>query len=306
MDAAGAVDSIQLNFSPAGLNTLNVILGIIIYGIALGIKVDDFRRVLRNRRAFLIGVFAQFFALPALTFLLIQLIRPAPSIALGMMLVAACPGGNISNFLTSFANGNSALSVSMSAVSTLAAIVMTPLNLAFWGSLDQGTAQILRAVHLNPLAIVLVVGLILGLPLVLGMLTRHHFPAFAAQLIRPFQWFSMIFFLGFIITALAVNFDNFLAHIGVVALIVFLHNSGALLAGFALARAGGLQDYERRAVTIEVGIQNSGLALVLIFDFFAGLGGMALVAAWWGIWHVISGASLAAWWRNRPLKVRLA
>ena len=194
----------------------------------------------------------------------------------------------------------------MSAVSTLAAIVMTPLNLAFWGSLDQGTAQILRAVHLDPLAIVLVVALILGLPLVLGMLTRHHFPAFAARLIRPFQWFSMIFFLAFIVAALAVNFDNFLAHIGVVALIVFLHNSGALLSGYALASAGGLPDYERRAVTIEVGIQNSGLALVLIFDFFAGLGGMALVAAWWGIWHVVSGASLAAWWRNRPLKVRLA
>ncbi|MEM7278198.1 MAG: bile acid:sodium symporter family protein [Pseudomonadota bacterium] len=303
MSSEAGFDQLVLNFDRSGLTVLNLILAIVVFGIALGIKPDDFRRVAKVRRAFLLGIAAQFFLLPALTFLLIQVLRPAPSIALGMMLVAACPGGNISNFMTSFSRGNTALSVSMSAVSTLAAIIMTPLNLAFWGALDKGTAPILRTVSLDPLAIMGVVGLILGLPLILGMLTAHYFPGFAARAKAGFRWFSMAVFLLFVLGALLANLENFRLYIGLVASLVLVHNAVAFLSGFALARLGRLNAADTRAVTIEVGIQNSGLALVLIFDFFDALGGMALIAAWWGIWHIVSGTAIASWFRYRQPEI---
>ncbi len=293
------LDAAILNFDRTALTTLNVALAVIMFGVALGIRGDDFRRVAKVPRAMLMGLATQFVVLPALTFALIQVVRPEPSVALGMLLVAACPGGNISNFFTHLARGNAALSVSMSAVSTLAAVVMTPFNLAFWGGLDAGTAAILRSVDVDPLALVAVIALILALPLALGMGFVRLAPAAAERLRRPFQWASMAFFLLFVLGALAANFELFLTHVGAIAALVFVHNGLALAAGFLVSGAGGLHDYERRAVTIEVGIQNSGLGLVLIFDFFAGLGGMALITAWWGIWHIVSGAGVALVWRRR-------
>ena len=292
------LDSVALNFSPSSLVVLNIILGLVMYGIALGIRTDDFRRVLRVRRALIIGLSGQFIVLPAVTFVLIQLVRPEPSIALGMILVAACPGGNISNFFTQHALGNAALSVSMSAVSTAAAIVMTPLNLAFWGGLDHETAAILRAVDIDPLFIVFVITLIMGVPLVLGMATARYWPAVAARMRDPFRLLSMMFFVLFVLGALVANFQNFLDHVGAVALIVLTHNGLAIASGYWLARVSGMPEYDRRAVAIEVGIQNSGLGLVLIFNFFDGLGGMAIITAWWGIWHIVSGMTLATLWRR--------
>jgi BASS family bile acid:Na+ symporter len=114
------------------------------FGVALDLKVSDFKAVLVMPKPVLIGLAGQFLLLPAFTFLLVLAIKPAPSIALGMMLVAACPGGNISNFLTHYARGNTALSITMTAMSTAVAIVMTPLNLSLWGGLNPETAKILK------------------------------------------------------------------------------------------------------------------------------------------------------------------
>jgi BASS family bile acid:Na+ symporter len=149
MDIA-AIDQVRLNFNPQGLLIINVAIGLMMFGVALELKLEDFKRIAVAPKAPCIGLAAQFILLPAFTFLLTLILRPPPSIALGMMLVAACPGGNLSNIITYLAKGNCAVSVSMTAVSTAAAIVMTPFNLAFWGSLNPDTAQILKKVSLSP------------------------------------------------------------------------------------------------------------------------------------------------------------
>lgn len=293
------VDDILLRFSPAGLNLLKATLGLVVFGIALDLRVEDFQRVAANPRPAILGLMTQFLLLPAMTFGLVTLIDPIPSIALGMMLVAACPSGNMSNFLTHLAKGDTALSISMSAVSTLAATVMTPLNIAFWGSLHPGAREVLRRVSLEPFEMLATVLMIMALPLTAGMLVARRLPRFAYRLRTPMRVFSLTAFVAFVVIALAINFDYFLDYVGGIAGMVFVHNSAALAIGYAAARLGGLGERERRAVAIEVGIQNSGLGLVLVFNFFEGLGGMAIVTAWWGVWHLVSGLSLARFWRQR-------
>ena len=289
------IDDIVLNFSPASLTLLNVILCVVMFSIALDLRAGDFREVTRNPKAFLTGVFCQLIALPALTFVLVVLIEPRPSIALGLILVAACPGGNISNFLTHRAKGNLALSVSMTAFSTSICPIATPLNIAFWGSLYAPTREILRATEIDPLSVLYTVLLLLVLPMALGMLLNARRPDIAARLRRPLQIVSMAIFIAFIVAALAANWNFFLGYVGHVAVLVFLHNGLALAAGYVAATIMRVSEADRRAITIETGIQNSGLGLILIFAFFGGLGGMTVAAAFWGIWHAISGLAVARW-----------
>jgi BASS family bile acid:Na+ symporter len=293
------IDLVRLNFNPGSLWALNAVIGLVMFGVALDLKAADFKAVLLMPKPVLIGLLGQFLLLPAFTFVLVQLIRPAPSIALGMMLVAACPGGNISNFLTHHAKGNTALSITMTAISTAVAVVMTPLNLSIWGGLNPGTAKILKAVALDPLQMLLAVFLLLGLPLIAGMSVGHRFPRFVERAHGPVKLFSIVVFGLFVLGALAANWRYFLDYVGFVVLAVFLHNGVALLTGYYFARFSGLPERDRRAVSIEVGIQNSALGLVLIFNFFDGLGGMAIVTAWWGIWHIVSGLTVSTIWNRR-------
>lgn len=298
--AAVTPDDASLNFNPGTILLLNIILGLVMFGVALDVEVADLKALARTPRAALVGWAAQFGALPALTYLLTQVIDPTPSIALGMILVGSSPGGNISNFITHLAKGNTMLSIGMTGVSTLAAIVFTPLNFAFWGSLDPDTNALLQSVSLNPWELVATIALLLGLPVAIGMTLRARRPELAKRLYRPMKFGSMVFFLVFVVAALAANFQNFLDYVGFVAVAVFLHTAIALLSGYAAATGVRLPERDRRAISIEIGIQNSALSLALIFNFFDGLGGMALVAAWWGIWHIVSGMSVAAFWSRRP------
>ena len=287
------IDGIVLNFSPSSLVLLNAILAIVMFSIALDLRAGDFGRLMKAPKPLLTGLFSQFLLLPALTFLLVLAFEPRASIALGLILVAACPGGNISNFITHRAGGNAALSVSMTAFATVGAILVTPLNIAFWGSLYGPTREILRATQIDPVQIAITVGLMLALPLALGITLNTRHPDWADRVRRPMQNLSMVIFIAFVVLALAANWQFFLDYAHYVALLVIVHNGLAFAAGYLSATVAGLSQYDRRAVTIETGIQNSGLGLVLIFGFFAGLGGMAVVAAFWGIWHAISGLALA-------------
>lgn len=295
-----ALDQVQLNFDPSSLVALNAIIGLMMFGMALDVQVADFRRIIRSPRGPVIGLVAQFILLPAFTFALTMVFRPAPSVALGMIMVAACPGGNLSNIMTYLAGGSAALSVSMTAVSTAAAIVMTPLNLALWGSLNPDTAVILREVSLDPLGVLGTIVTILGLPMALGMIVSHRLPALAKRVRKPFKVGSFLVFGSFIGLALYANWHIFLDVIGLVMMVVFVHNAAALGLGYGSARVARLSGPDVRAVTIEVGIQNSALALILIFDFFEGLGGMAIIAAWWGVWHIFAGLGLATFWSRTP------
>ena len=134
-EALEVLDHVRLNFSPSGLLALNITIAFIMFGVALDIKLEHFRDVIMKPKSALVGIFSQFFVLPLVTFLFILLLNPTPTVALGMILIASCPGGNISNFMSAMAKGNVALSVSLTAVATLAATFMTPLNFAIWGKL---------------------------------------------------------------------------------------------------------------------------------------------------------------------------
>lgn len=294
-----AIDQIQLNFNPAALQFLNIVIALVMFGVALDLKVEDFKRVVRAPRAPLIGLASQFFVMPAFATLILIILQPHPSLALGIILVAACPGGNVSNFFTSLAGGNAALSVSMSAISTLCSIVMTPFNFLFWGQLNPHTAALLRDIHIAPEQILGTVLTILVVPTILGMLTSHYRHALAMRLMRPMRLLSVMVMVGFIVVAMVANWQHFLNHIGLAFWIVLIVNGVALLLGYWMARGLGLDKRDSKAVAFETGIQNTAFGLILIFNFFGGLGGMALIAAWWGVWHLVTGLSLSLYWNRR-------
>ena len=296
------LDSVRIDFNTETLWLLNCALALVMFGIALEISTKDFSRLIKRPRPVLAGVISQFILLPAVTFLMVYLIAPIPSIALGTFMVAACPGGNISNFITHLAKGNTALSISLTAIATLLAIIMTPLNLQLWGGFYQPTALILKEVSVSPLEMVKLVSLLLGLPLFLGMWVNHANGEIAKNLAKVLKVASLVFFVALIFLALFKNLDIFLEYIFYVFWIVLLHNLIAFLTGFSFAKIMGLSKQDTRTISIETGIQNSGLGLLLIFTFFEGLGGMALLAAFWGIWHLVSGLLLSAFWGYRPVK----
>ncbi len=293
------VDEIRLNFNPASLAVLNVVLGFLMFGIALDTRVDDFKRVAKMPWAMAVGIAAQFIVLPAVTYVLTLLLGVGPSIALGMILVACCPPGNVSNILTHRARGNVALSVSMTAISNAIAIVVMPLNFAFWGSLHPDASALLKTIALDPVEMVGHIVAIIGVPFVLGLLCAHQLPNFTQRVKKPARILSFLALIAFIIGAIVGNWRFFLDYVGLVLLAVALHDALAFGTGYLCARLTGLQDYDRRAVSIEVGIRNAGLGLVLIFSFFGGLGGMAVVAGVWGFWDIIAGLALASWWGRR-------
>ena len=298
------IDSIKINFDSEELWILNIALAIIMFGVALSIKIDDFKLLIKKPKILFVGIFSQFFLLPALTFVAILIIKPHPSFALGMMMIAACPGGNISNFFSKMANGNAALSVSLTAFATLICIIMTPFNLQFYGGLYEPTNAILKTVELDPFSLFKLVLLILGVPLILGMLTNIYFEETAKKIEKKLKPFSMIIFLALIVIEVYDNLDIFLNYIHLVAGLVFFHNIGAYCIGFYTAKIFGLEKRDRKTISMETGIQNGGLGLLLIFQFFDGLGGMALLAAFWSIWDIFSGLVLATFWTkdNKQLK----
>lgn len=288
-------DQLAINFNKEGLRILNMCIGFIMFGIALDLTLADFKRLFLNPKTALTGLFSQFVALPALTFILVLLFKPDYSLAMGLILVSACPGGNVSNFICHLAKGNTALSVTLTSFATLLAIVLTPINFGLWSSLLPYAEQAEQAISISPWDMFQTILLIILIPLVLGMLTNHFMHAMANKLRKPMKIISIVIFLGFLVIAFANNASVFAAYIDKVLWLVLFHNAIALGAGYLIATLMKVSDQDRRTITIETGIQNSALGLVLIFNFFGGSGGMALVAAWWGVWHIVSGFAIAGY-----------
>lgn len=288
-----SVDMMQINFNPTTMLALKFVLALVMLGVALDIRIDDLKKLFKNPRSLIAGLIGQFLLLPAFTFVIVAFFKPEASIAMGMILVAACPGGNLSALFTMLARGNTALSVSLTFMATMLAMVMTPLNITFWGSMYEPAQKLVQQVALNPIEIVYTVVLVLGLPLVLGLIIRARHERWANQLQKILKNFSFVFLFVLIGGAFLANLENFLKYIHLVAGIVFVHNLVALLSGYLIAKIFKTPAKDRKAITIEVGIQNSGLGLALAFEFFQGIGGVTLICAWWGIWHIISGSATA-------------
>lgn len=297
---------IRISFSDESLLLLNLCLAFIMFGVSLDISPRDFRLLLKKPKAAIVGLCSQFLLLPALTFLLILVWQPHPALAMGMLLVACCPGGNVSNFVSSLAGANVALSVGLTALATLVAPLFTPANFRIWSGLLPETGPLLSAIDLNYAQMFQSVMLLLALPLAAGMLFAAYMPNAAARVKLPVRVLSFLILLGFIGVALAKNIEPFQHYLPLVFALVLVHNLLAFSGGYLLSALSSLSVADRSTVTIETGIQNSGLGLIIIFNFFDGNGAMALVAAWWGVWHIIAGVaiSLVLKWQKKRAMVK--
>ncbi len=302
-EIAAQIDQIHVTLNAGGMNTINIVLAFVMFGVALGIKPRIFVEVFKKPKSVLLGMLCQLVLLPAFTFCLAWLMGSwiSPMMGLGMILVASCPGGNISNFMSSLSKANVELSVSLTAISTALAVLMTPANFFLWGNLYLHTAKI--AAEVPTLVIPLwdvfkTIFILLGIPLTLGILCSQFLPKVAEALKKPFQWVSIIFFLVMVVLSFAGNINAFLKCIKYIFVVVLIHNLLALMIGFSVGSVFKLPFRDRRTLTIETGIQNSGLGLVLLLgtSLFAGFpphGGMLVITAWWGIWHIISGLTVS-------------
>lgn len=293
--------SVSMDFNSADLVAMNAAIALMMFGVSLQLTKQDFTRLLREPKAPIAGLIAQFLLLPLATCLVTWVFRVPAEFALGMILVASCPGGTFSNVMTWMAKGNVAVSVTMTAISSLAAVVMTPFNFALYGWLNPHTRPLLQQISIDPVSLLLLVALVLALPIFLGMAVGRRYPQQAAKSERPMRWLSLLLFFAFIVLALQKNFVLFIEHVGAIFLLVIAHNAIALLVGHAAGLLARLPRADRRAVTMEVGIQNSGLGLMILFTFFPQAGGMILITAMWGVWHLISGLTLAQIWARKPL-----
>lgn len=290
------LDSLRINFDPDSFLLLNALLALMMFGASLSVRWSDFRAMSSAPKAALLGLFCQFLLLPLLTYALTRLLEVDASIALGMILVASCPGGSFSNIMTWLARGHLPTSVSMTGVSTLAALLFTPLNFAFYASLNPETSSLLANIAVAPSEVMRLIFMVLVVPLVLGVYVGQKNPAFVNKGDKPFRWLSMLLFLTFVVIAFSANGELFLDYAQYFFGLVVLHNALALLIGYACARAAKLEYDKVKAVTLEVGIQNSGLGLIIVFNFFPELGGMMIITAFWGVWHLVSGLALSLFW----------
>ncbi|MFN0016052.1 MAG: bile acid:sodium symporter family protein [Saprospiraceae bacterium] len=294
------VDLLRINFNPDQLAVLNVAMAFLMFSVALDVRPADFRQVARFPKSIVVGMVAQYLLFPLLTLGIIALFRPPTSMALGMVLVSMCPSGNMTNFLVHFSGANTALSVTFNAIIILLATILTPAGFLFWSqyvpesealrtSFDLGLGDMAR----------IILQLILA-PLLIGMLLNNRFPVFTAR-IRPWvQRVALVLFFSILVLALLGNGDNLTKYLGSVFAIVLVHNALGLGTGYWVGRLARLPEGDCRTLAFETGVHNTALGLLLIFRFFNALGGMALVAAWWGIWDLVTGISLAIWWKRNP------
>lgn len=287
------LDFLEYNFNENNVLILNIAVGFIMFGVALGLQISDFKRVIRHPKQVFAGLLSQLLFLPILTLLIIHVLQPQASVALGMILISVCPGGNISNFMSSLAKANVALSVSLTAITSTIAVFFTPIGLAFWGSMYKPANDILKSIEINYVDVLITVFFIIVLPLMIGMSVRHRYKALALKLEQVMKNLSIIIFLCIVIFAVLSNLEPFVKYMPYVAGLVILHNLLAIAIGFITAKVFALNMSSIKTLMIETGIQNSGLGLALIFTFFDGLGGMTLVAAGWGVWHIISGLTMS-------------
>jgi len=280
-------------YNSSGQWVLNLVLASMILGVALDIQWRDFKAILTMPKAIIAGLTAQFVALPALTTALTLYLNLPAGIELGMILVASCPGGAISNFVTHLSKGNTALSISMTAAASLLAIVMLPLNLAFWSQFNPETAAMITAINVSAYSLFVNLVWVLAAPLALGLFIQFQWPKAAMPLHKILKLTSTVALFIFIGVAVYSNREAFLSHFQLIFTVVLLHNAAALLLGFLAGKTAGMSVRDTKAITIEVGMQNSSLAIAIVFTQFNGEAGMALISAFWGTWHIVSGLIIA-------------
>lgn len=293
------VDALHINFNPQQMAVLNAAMAFLMFSVALDVLPSDFKKVVQFPRSVFAGLLVQYLLFPLLTLGLIYLFHPPVSIALGMVLVSMCPSGNMTNFLVHFARANIALSVTLNAIIILSATVVTPAGFLFWSKWVPDSEGLRQSFAINFVDMALIIVELILVPLLLGMWLHGRFPDAIAR-IRPWvQRVALVLFFAILVLALLGNRDNLANYLGFVFMLVAVHNALGLGSGYWVGRLFRLPRADCRTLAFESGVHNTALGLLLIFRFFGGLGGMALIAAWWGIWDLVTGMSLAGYWRRR-------
>ncbi|AIY19755.2 bile acid:sodium symporter family protein [Pimelobacter simplex] len=298
--AASDLDALRLSLGQGGQTGIKVLIAVFLLGVALDVRLADLRAVLRRPLVLVGGLAAQFALLPALTLLLCRALDVGGSAALGMLLIACCPAGNLSNLLTHRAHGDVALSIALTTCSNLLAVVATPVAFAFWAARYPAADALLSDIRLDPVEMGVEVALLIGLPFAIGIAVAARRPGLAARLRRPVEIAVLVALLLVIVAGLATRGGVIVAHLDEVAVPAIIQNAVVLLVGYVVGRAFLLPPPGVRAMTFETGIRNTALGLVLALAYFDQLGGVALVVAFWALWDVLTGLLLSTAWRRRP------
>ncbi len=262
-------------------------LGIIMFGMGVTMTVGDFKSVLQSPKAVGIGVVAQFVVMPGLAFLLCQLFQLPPEIAIGVILVGCCPGGTASNVITYMAKGNTALSVACTSVSTLLAPILTPAIFYLLAS---------QWIEINALSMLVSILQVVLFPILLGLIVRSLLKQKVNAYIQVMPLISVIAIVAIVAAIIAGSKAQILQSGLLILGIVVLHNGLGYLLGYWASRIFKLAEIDCRAVSIEVGMQNSGLGVALAATHFAASPLTALPSAIFSLWHNISGPALATYW----------
>ena len=301
------LDQLTIALDPAAQAMLAGAIIIMIFAIALGLKPAHFSFLRSDPKLFWGGLAAQLIGLPVMTLALVTILSPAPSIALGMIVVAACPGGNVSNFMTWSARGDTAYSVSLTAGSSIIAALWTPAAILLWSGLYQPTSVLLDTIEFSRVSFVMQTTLMLAAPLGLGMAAAHYYPRAAGwrgdgrhegSAVVSWTVETAAIARGHIEAIVPTPTALVVAGWMLIFIPVAIHNAAAFALGAASGRLLGANDARRRTLTFEVGIQNAGLAVVLLLAQLKGLGGAAAIAAVWGVWHFFSGGVMILLYRT--------
>ena len=274
---------------------LKIMLGLIMFGIALKLDLNEFKRLIKKPRPILIGLFGQLILLPALTLALIHLFTLPAAIALGLFVVASCPGGNMSNLLSDLADGDLEYSVSMTSLSSFLGPITIPWNILFWSSLYLPTKNLVNSIALDSANMYLDVFTTLGVPLILGMGLNFKFPHAMAKISPSVGRISVIILVAFIIGAAKKYWAYFEESYSLMMPLTMGHNFIAMTMGYFLAYK--LTKKQQKTLTFEIGMQNSGIGLAIILQYFTQDPLTTIVCCWWAVIHMTNGLIVIAFWK---------
>jgi len=275
-------------FSRVKPSVINPLLGVIMFGMGLTLRADDFRVVFSRPKDIIIGCLAQFTVMPLLAWALARLFALDEALTVGVVLVGCCPGGTASNVITYLAKGDLALSVGMTGVSTLLAPVLTPLLVLLLAG---------QTVNVDVVGMLLSILWVVILPIAAGLLVKRLWPRQTAVATDYLPALSTLAICAIVLIVIAANASKLMSSGLIVILVVMLHNVGGLAVGYAIGALLGMPAAKRKAVSIEVGMQNSGLASSLATLHFAALPMATIPGAIFSVWHNISGAIVARIYR---------
>lgn len=289
------VDELNIQLNQNQQITLYGILFFLMFSISLDMRRADFERLWHEPRSVWIGLFLMWVAMPLWCLLLMWWWHPPLSIALGVMLIAACPGGAVSNFATHWAKGATALAVTTTSITTLLSVLMLPLIFSVGAYfLSQGAVQ--TKISIQFVELVKIVSVLILLPLLCGMFLAHQFATFTSKLKKIIKPLSLIIFILFIVGALLGNLENLKNYLYHIFWLNVVLNFSSMALGYWGAKLAQLSEAEARALSFETSLHNTALGLILVLTFFKGWGGMALIVAWYGIWDLVTAFVLAWFW----------